>query len=510
MTEESKVKTLWQKYRAQFAGSVITALLLILSYPKFNVSLLAFIAFAPMLFVLHSNSRLQKVFWCWFAGFLFYCAILYWIVPTCITGGLNAVLAVLALLLLSAIIALSWAAFGLLCSFIKTKNILWRAVLISCAWVSAEWLFMLLAQYGCWFPWFMLGYTQWKFTLLIQIANITGTAGISFAVIFFGLCTGLFLQSQKTKKDFARLLGLPIILAALFCIYGLAYKSLTGTKNAAEVSVYLMQPNINQYKKWNSKFVAEIENTLTQMLKTTAEKKPDLIIWPESSFPRNLEYYALLFKSAETYQAVGGYSKNDDKHVSLYAIDPGADITAVYHKRVLVPFGEYVPLKNALGKHIGVLNQMGSFTKGKNNQQSFYMRDRNTGEHIILGPTICYETIFPFLWRAHAKNNAALFINSTNDGWYLNTAAPYQHFAATALRAAEFSIPVARATNTGISGFFNRYGKVTGKTALNQQATAGQTVYAQNVKTIYTRTGNLFSFLCLLFLALTSLRIIKL
>ena len=114
-----------------------------------------------------------------------------------------------------------------------------------------------------------------------------------------------------------------------------------------------------------------------------------------------------------------------------------------------------------------------------------------------LGVQICYEIIFPGLSRAMVNHNATLLVNITNDAWFGETSGPYQHFSMTVFRAVENRRTLARAANTGISGFVDPVGRILAATPLMQEAVVTRAVPLIKEKTIYTRFGEVFAWTCL-------------
>jgi apolipoprotein N-acyltransferase len=115
-----------------------------------------------------------------------------------------------------------------------------------------------------------------------------------------------------------------------------------------------------------------------------------------------------------------------------------------------------------------------------------------------LSTVICYEIIFPDLVRRFVDNGAEIITTVTNDAWFGNTSAPYQHFSMAIFRAVENRVPVARAANTGISGFIDAQGHILGSSRIFTQAHLTLTIVPGNEKTFYTRFGDLFSYACVL------------
>ncbi len=183
---------------------------------------------------------------------------------------------------------------------------------------------------------------------------------------------------------------------------------------------------------------------------------------------------------------------------SAYLISPKGDIYGRYDKAHLVPFGEYIPLKNwfpFLGK---IVEHVGDFRPGKKGKTIEW------GNHRI-GLLICYEIIFPDLSRAMAKNQASLLINITNDAWYGRTSAPYQHFSMAVFRAVENRRALVRSANTGISGFIDPVGRVIDSTELFEDAVKTRTVPLIHETSFYTRFGDVFAMGCLAIIMLVIL-----
>ena len=158
--------------------------------------------------------------------------------------------------------------------------------------------------------------------------------------------------------------------------------------------------------------------------------------------------------------------------------------------RHLVPFGEYVPLKKWLpfvGKMVEGVGDFGTGEKGRT------LKWKN----FRIGVLICYEVIFPPISRAMVQNHASILINLTNDAWYGKSSAPYQHFSMAIFRAVENRRSLVRAANTGISGFIDPSGKVLEATRIFKDAVITQKVSMLEMKTFYSKFGDVFAMACL-------------
>jgi len=169
-----------------------------------------------------------------------------------------------------------------------------------------------------------------------------------------------------------------------------------------------------------------------------------------------------------------------------------AVITGEYDKVHLVPFGEYVPF----GKYLAFLGkltaQAGDFSSGKKDFIPLKFKDKKAG---IL---ICFEVIFPDLARKFVNNGADILVTITNDAWFGRTSAPFQHFSICAFRAVENRRSLARAANTGISGFISPTGDILITSSLYKEKFLTEILPCLKIKTVYTRYGDLFALICLI------------
>jgi len=219
------------------------------------------------------------------------------------------------------------------------------------------------------------------------------------------------------------------------------------------------------------------------------------VIWPETAVP----YY--LSDSSELRVALSKLVPPDGLLISgalrrsvdstnrpqlwnsLHALAPDASLVATYDKHHLVPFGEYVPLRNVLG--------LSKLVHGDVDYSS------GPGPRTLLlpglppmSPLICYEGIFPGD-VIDSANRPEWLLNVTNDGWFGNTAGPYQHFQAARLRAIEEGLPLVRAANTGISAVVDAHGRIVGKLALGTEGVLDAALpKALDYLTPYARVGD--------------------
>jgi apolipoprotein N-acyltransferase len=185
---------------------------------------------------------------------------------------------------------------------------------------------------------------------------------------------------------------------------------------------------------------------------------------------------------------------------SAFLLSGDGRLEATYHKIHLVPFGEYVPLKKVLFFVEKMVQAIGDFQGGDEyTVMTVPYGGPNDGKRTKLSTVICYEIIFPDLVRRFVDSGASVITTITNDAWFGRTAAPYQHFTMAVFRAVENRVPIARAANTGISGFIDAQGRILETSGIFTEAALTHTLTPGAEKTFYTRYGDVFSYACALF-----------
>ncbi len=479
---------------------ISTAVMVFLSYPRQPHAALAWVAWVPFLGGITKINHARTAFLYGAAtAFLFNAGIFYWIFYTCLHGGNMSVwLSAAAWLGLSALLSVQTALFGTACYYLKKTGFLFP-LLAACGFVTLEWLHQALAFYGLGFPWLMWGYTQWNQPEFLQAAAFGGVYGVSFLLILVSALLGWALFSKSIKKV---LLSAVVAAGLVLAVAGWGRTRLAQVREFTSFRAVLVQPNIDQYKKWDPLFEQEILDTITQVGDELAGQDLRLSVWPESVTPGELleePYWGLMQDIASrsgAYQVIGSsVTQAGDPYVGAYVLAPRSESVQVYRKIKLVPFGEYIPFEKIIRRlfsQIDVLGELGMFSPGPRTQNLL-----EAGE-IRLGSTICYEAVFPQLWLSQSRQGAQLFVNLTNDAWFFNTAAPYQHLAANVLRAVETGRPVLRAANTGISAVIDPWGRIEQKTDLfTRTLLYTQVPVADNTPaTFYTTYGNLLVWLC--------------
>lgn len=470
--------------------SILSGAIIAISFPKFNLSFLIWVAFIPLLVSINKSDKKTAFFYGLLTGTISNCVILYWLVPTFTTAGEPFLLGLFCLILLSTYIGIYTGIFCFFLVILKSLPTIFYISIASSLWVFLEYL---RSHLFTGFPWALLGYTQWNFLTLIQIADITGIYGISFLIILVNLA----IFQRKSKS---------IIFAAsiflIFLIYGtVRLKFNSALESQPKIKVSILQGNIDQYKKWNKKYEQEIMDTYKDLALKSSKEKPEIIIWPESAIPGYLLHQKELYdqtieiiKRSGSYHLIGSsdFDYRENLYNSAMLFSPEGDLIGKYNKIHLVPFGETIPLQSLLSKYINVLNELGDFSSGKD----YTIFEINKTK---LSASICFESIFPHLIRKFVINGAEILVNLTNDGWYLKTSAPYQHFYFNIFRAIENRRPVVRAANTGISGVINQNGEIEIKSEIFEKTFLTSIVEPSSKMTFYTKCGDIFAIFCSIF-----------
>ncbi len=481
--------------------SLLSGILLILSFPKFDLEFLAWLALVPLFYAIEGKGFAQSFKIGFLTGFASFLGILYWIIVAVHTYGyIPLTLSSLILLLLVAYMAAYMGAFTFLTRFVQLRLGLETVLFAPVLWVSLEYLrsFLLTG-----FPWANLGYSQYLNLPLIQMSDITGVYGISFVVLLVNAALYTVLRQWKKKIFPYREVIATALIFSGFLVYGYFKMSAVEREMAGQPSlkVGLVQGNIDQSIKWSESFQKETLEIYQRLSLKVAREKPDLMIWPETATPfffqDSAEFQPIVFAIPEKTNAFllfGSPSYKIRQHKiyhynSAYLLSPSGELAGQYDKIHLVPFGEYVPLSNLLF-FIGSLGEgIGNFKPGKEIYNFSLPQSK-------FGVVICFEIIFPDLCRRFVKRGANFLVTITNDAWFGKTSAPYQHFSMAAFRAVENHVCVARAANTGITGLIDPRGKILRQGGIFTEEAMSGTIRLMRKKTFYTLYGDIFAWLC--------------
>jgi len=476
---------------------LLSAALLIVPYCRPGLWFTAWFGFVPLFFALQGKSRKRSFFLAYLAGIIFWAGTIYWLVHITLPGT-----AVLILYL-----ALYFGLLGFVFSYLLPNgNYL---LSIPSAWVFLEYT---RSHLMTGFPWALLGYSQYKNLPVIQIADIFGVWGVSFLVMMANVLIFKVIGDRSWVLGKKNRLAFPVILIILTLGYGYYKLYLTpNTQHLTPMRVSIIQGNIPQELKWSGESEDFIFDRYLELTSKAQKDKPDLIIWPEASLPVVLEeditYYdslSRLVKEDKVPLLFGAVTQRDGLYYNsalLIAKDGG--LAGRYDKVHLVPFGEYIPLRDVF-PFLQTVVPIGDIEAGKDYVLFKFPNPKSQIQN-KLGVLICFEDLFPEISREYAKRGADLLVNITNDAWYKYTSAPYQHLQASVFRAVENRLPLARCANTGVSCFISADGRIIAVV----RNSLGEDIFIRGfltqditgVKidpTFYTRFGDLFPGICLL------------
>ncbi len=478
--------------------SVISGVLLTAGFPRMDMPLLSWIALVPLLMAVRGGSGKRALLLGFVCGMAHYVTTVYWVrYAMNYYGGIPLAIAIVLLILLSGYLAIYPMLFAFIANKWERRPRLWVWGL-PLVWVALEWV---RAHALTGFPWANLGYTQSSFLQLIQVADITGVYGISWLVAFASTIVASYLARRRPHWAAA--------VWTLCLISALAYGSWrldrieAMEKAAPPVTVAVVQGNVEQALKWDPAFQFEtLERYRALSIEAAAnDPKPDVLVWPETAAPFIYGVDETLTLKLQRIIAEAGVpvlfgspAVQGSRGVPIflnvaYLVDGASRFLGRYAKQHLVPFGEYVPLKNILFIFNKLLEAVGEFAPGRDPSPLSLNGQK-------LGVLICYEDIFPELSRTTVRHGATILANLTNDAWYGESSGPYQHMQMAGWRSIEFRTPLVRAANTGVSVIFGASGRSYGHIPLNEQGHLTRAVYPIRVETFYGRWGDVFAWTC--------------
>ncbi len=432
-------------------------------------------------------------------GAVYFSGTLYWLVETMTTfGGLSTPLAVVAAALLIAYLALFPAFFAaMLHRCVRTFGTT-GLLLAPVVWVATE-----MGRTYIWdgFPWELLGYSQVTVLPIAQLASVVGVYGLSAVVaLVSAACAYAAVETRRARWRPAMVTAVALVAAGVWGSVRVAGHPLTTAGVAIRVGV--IQGNVLQVQKWDPALAEAILRRYIDMTREAIGRGAQFVIWPESSTPFNYEEEPLraetirrLAREAHLTLLVGsdqlehlppraaGGPPTARYFNAAFLVRPDGSTGGVYRKIHLVPFGEYVPLKK-------ILFFVGPIVEA--------VSDYSAGAEATLLPVsghmtstaICYEVIFASLIRSFVSEGSELLTTITNDAWYGRSSAAYQHWEQASMRAIEEGRYLARAANTGISGFVDPYGRVLQRSTMFASAVMVEDLRFITARTIYSRIGD--------------------
>jgi apolipoprotein N-acyltransferase len=525
----------WQSMKL-WGAAVMSAVLLELPFPIAGPmppwrSVFAWFGLVPLIWAVlnpgtvESGRPFRRAFLlAYLCGVLWYMGNCYWVRDTMLHyGDMPTGAPTLLLIGFSLVLGLYFGLFGLGLMIVRQATgkpslaltfapFLWGALDVVAARVTSV-------------PWDQLGYSQVDNGIVNQLAPWTGVYGITFLLVAVNALIAT-ASIRETGRNRLAVTGAGILIA----ITGLAGITRNPAKPATPATAVLIQPNLDvagendwsspsdwqKHMQWLQKLGSEQCKTYIAGIPQTGAGNgeivcppypthPDLVVWPEApalSFmeaePRFREGMASLAKAEEAPVIVGGYGMDlsESEHQwldynSAMVFAPDGHRVGRYDKIHLVPFGEYIPFQQYLRFAHKLTGKVSSFSRGT--QRSTF---RLNGHRY--GVFICYEAVFADEVRHFAQLGAEVLVNISDDGWYGDTSAPWQHLNMARMRAIENRRWLLRATNNGVTAAIDPYGRVRQSIPRHQvDALPAQYGFRDDV-TFYTSHGDIFAWLCVL------------
>jgi apolipoprotein N-acyltransferase len=517
--------------RSSFAVSVLLALfsaiLLDLPFPIAGPlppwrAVFGWFALVPLLVVLLRSESAESRNYLWrsalaasLCGVLWYVLNCYWIYHTMTryAQGVSPAGAVGILILFSLILGLYFGLFGLVIAFLRRVS---GGMVVPLAVTPFLWTAIdLLAAHLTSVPWDQLGYSQVDNLLLTKLAPFTGTYGITFVLVAVNALLAAVLLTENIHTR-VRIGAGTVLLIVLLQLGSFTSRAPSPTSGYA----VLLQPNLdvgtfNNWigPEWDEHASWIVEQSLrtcspayegvpvpdvapAAQLCTQNVPPPGVVVWPEAQSPflsDDPHLIALMHTLATTVHApivagMLGHDENGSYNSAVFTAPDGA-ILGRYDKIHLVPFGEYIPYRKLFFFAHKLTEQLVDLQRGK--RRKVFRADGHS-----FGIFICYESIFASEIRPFALNGADVFVNVSDDGWYGDTSAPWQHLNMARMRAIENHRWILLDTNNGTTTAIDPMGRITESAPRNVETSLIVRYAYENDLTFYTRHGDVFAYAC--------------
>jgi apolipoprotein N-acyltransferase len=494
-----------------FFLTLASSLLVSVSFPRFDLGMLAWLGLSPFLFGLRQRSLFEAATLGFFFGAFFWIGAFSWALK---------VISIYNFLFILVEFSVFSLVFGFLYRLINRSIGSWMIVGAPALWVSLEYIRSNLF-FLAW-PWNLLGHSQYRYLALVQIADITSVYGISFLIVmvnqFLSQLPDLLTRSKVVRSSNStgyvygrKTVLVHLLVVAILLIFTLSYglQRLKGWGGDGHLRVGLVQANLLARNYMPLPDQVKHLRAYERLTREAAQKKPDLIVWPASSLPALISTPLVqttlpqLTRETGSYLLVGGagYEKlnpqKDRKQPytnSEYLISPSGQLVDHYHKIKLLAFNEYIPLEGIIPWPEWITPLKESFLPGEK-----YTLFQVSGARF--GTPICWENLFPNLFRRFVLEGADFMVCVTNEGFLGNTSAPYQSLAMDTFRAIENKVAIVRGATTGISAFINPDGEIVDRVRdgkgkdFSISGFLVRDVPLCKKKTLYTVYGDIFAYI---------------
>jgi len=487
------------------AGS---GLLCFLAFPPVQWHWLGWIALWPLLVAVRGARSRDAVLCGLLTTFCFYGLSIYWVFSIMRDyGRLSVPMAAAVLLLLLFYASLYRVAFCWVLAWISRRNGAMASLAAPFLWVAMEFSFVRTPHFS--FPWNLLGYAATHELGILQMASVTGVYGISFLMAGFAAlaaCWPRAIELAGRKLPVASALGGMMVALVAARLAGAWLLPAAPARYTARLVQMNIAQSLTYTNDWIDQHAAELDEI--ERLSASAAPHPALLVWPEVPAPFYLQDPRFGDRAQRIARGNGGnflvgvvewrvgsgrperdepgrpYPRN-----SAVLLGPAGERISTYDKIHLVPFGEYVPLREWLRFADSLVAEVGGFVPGRER----VVAQTPQGKFASL---ICFEAVFPNEVRQFVAAGAELLVNISNDGWLGATAGPAQHMEMARMRAVENRRWLLRATNTGLTVAIDPYGRIVAQIPAGRRAVLDAPFDFRNDLSVYTRWGDWFAWLC--------------
>jgi apolipoprotein N-acyltransferase len=525
----------WQKHHSRFLVCFLAGILFAVAFPKFNLPVLAWLAPGVVLWLAHDRSG-KCVFQSGFlSGLGCWLVMMYWLllIPFHLYGlGAYLVQSAVGAACMGAWCWLCWRLWPARNRAAEDLGTQWMTltfwerlrwpILCAGAWVLTE---LTLARFLPGFPGF-LGASQFRWLALIQISSFTGIYGVSalmawLSVSLFGIALSLWTEKARTRWLLVQLAP-PLLGFAGVLVYG-RHELSAVDETPKHYKIALVQPAIPQPAIWDPNERTNRFLKLLRLSQAALAEKPKLLVWPETALPEMIArnqftqdaivdllhgHGSWMILGAADYDSHPSGSGRDEIQWfnSAFLINPAGDMAVRYHKRHLVPFGEFMPGAR-LFPVVSRLRAAGAGLTPGDRPGLFHLTEPPANCSVL----ICYEDLFPDEVRESLTPETDFLLNLTNDAWFGDSAAQWLHLVNALFRTVELRVPLVRCCNNGISCWIDARGRLH-----NVEFADSPNVYQSGYKlievplagsetgqhpTFYRQFGDLFGWSCVALVA---------
>jgi len=472
----------------------------------------------PLLVALRGTTLTRAFVLGLLTGIVYFTGTLYWITRVMVRyGDLQFWVALLVNAVLVAYLSFFTAMFALVVRRITIAHGARALAAAPLVWIVAE-----LGRNYPWggFPWVLLGYSQVTVLPIAQLASVFGVYGVSMLVASVSTALAMYADGMPRVRGRGTLrqirawyawqawdrrtrpvTAVAAVLLAVAVWGARRAASADLTRRGEPIRVGLIQGNVSLEERMDQTRRGAIFANYLAMTRQAIREGAEFVIWPESSTPFQFEddvfaasQIRTLARQAHVPILLGsdqvenpGHGLPTKYYNSAFLVRADGTSATAYRKMHLVPFGEYVPSKSVFFFAAPLVEAVSDFSPGETATLL------PVGSHNV-STSICYEVIYPALVRQFVLGGSELLTTITNDAWFGDTSAPYQHFEQAAMRAIEEGRYLVRSANTGISGIVDPYGRVLERTPVFQPAVMVGEARFLTTTTFYGRHGDVLPY----------------